>query len=511
MRIETQDEALAFLRAELARRDGEPPEAAETHISLVLLGRAIAWKLKKAVRLPYLDFSTPERRLALCRRELELNRRTAPGLYRRVRRLTRGGDGTLSLDGEGALVEAVLEMARFDEEKLLDRMARRGALSPPLIARLAATIAAFHAAAPPLADASTSGSARIEAVLRINEAGLEAGRAVFGDAAAKAAAQAMREAWRRRRPLLDARQREGKVRRCHGDLHLRNIVEIDGEPVLFDCLEFDEEMATIDILYDLAFLVMDLWHRDLRALANLLFNRYLDASIAVDGDDAAGLPLMPLFLAMRATVRAHVTASQALQGGADADALAKEAQAYLDLARSLAAPPAPRLVAIGGYSGSGKSTTAAMIAHAVGPAPGARVLSSDRIRKALFGVAAETRLPEDAYRPEVSATVYARQCEEAARILAAGHGVIADAVFGRPEERDAIEAVAARAGVDFAGFWLEAPERMLVERVEARRGDPSDATASVVRTQLGRDPGPMGWRRIDTRDGEAVERIAAHL
>jgi len=509
MRIETQDEAIAFLRAELARRDGQPPETAETHISLVLLGRTVAWKLKKAVRQPYLDFTTPQRRFDMCRRELELNRRTAPDLYRRVRRLTRESDGRLALDGEGALVDAVLEMARFDEERLLDRMARRGTLSPPLIARLAATIAAFHAAAP-LAEDAKSGSARIEAVLAINEAGLEATRAVLGAAPAEAAAKAMRALCQRHRALLDARQREGKVRRCHGDLHLRNIVEIDGEPVLFDCLEFDEEMATIDILYDLAFLVMDLWHRDLGALANLLFNRYLD-SIAADGDEAAGLPLMPLFLAMRATVRAHVTASQTLQSGAEADALAEEARAYLDLARALAAPPEPRLVAIGGYSGSGKSTAAAMVAHTIGPAPGARILSSDRIRKALFGVAAETRLPEGAYRPEVSVTVYARQCEEAARILSAGHGVIADAVFGRPEERAAIEAVAARAGVDFAGFWLEAPERTLVERVEARRGDPSDATAAIVRAQLGRDPGPMGWRRIDTRGGEAARRLAAHL
>lgn len=501
----TQDETVAFLRAEIARRDGQPPQTAETHISLVLLGRSLAWKLKKAVRQPYLDFSTPGRRLDMCRRELELNRRTAPGLYRRVRRLTRESDGRLALDGEGALVDAVLEMARFDEEKLLDRMARRGTLSPPLIARLAATIAAFHAAAP-LAEDAKSGSARIEAVLAINEAGFAATRAVLAAAPAEAAADAMRALWQRHRPLLDARRREGKVRRCHGDLHLRNIVEIDGEPVLFDCLEFDEEMATIDVLYDLAFLVMDLWHRDLGALANLAFNRYLDAA-----NESAGLPLMPLFLAMRATVRAHVTASGALQGGADADALAKEARAYLDLARALAAPPAPRLVAIGGYSGSGKSTAAAMVAHAIGPAPGARILSSDRIRKALFGVAPETRLPEDAYRPEVSVAVYARQCEEAARVLAADHGVIADAVFGRPREREAIEGVAAAAGVDFAGFWLEAPEQTLVERVEARRGDPSDATATVVRAQLGRDPGPMGWRRIDTRDGKAAERLAAYL
>lgn len=503
MRVEDQSEAIAFLRAELARLDGVDEVATvETHASLVFIARTFAWKLKKAVRHPYLDFSTADRRLAVCERELVLNRRTAPQIYRRVRRLAREAGGGLALDGDGALVDAVLEMACFDQDRLLDRLAQRGELTAPLVTRLAGIVAGFHAAAERHAG-DDGGAERVEAVLRINEAGLEAARKLFGDGPVDAVIEATRGLWRRHRALLDARQREGRVRLTHGDLHLRNIVEIGGEPVLFDCLEFDEEMATTDVLYDLAFLLMDLWHRDLRALANLLFNRYLDAA-----DEADGLPLMSLFLAMRATVRAHVMATQVVDGGGNGG-IAAESRAYLDLAAALLDPQPAVLVAIGGYSGSGKSTAAAAIADGVGAAPGARILSSDRIRKTLFGVAPETRLPEEAYRPEVSAKVYALQREEAAKVLAAGHGVIADAVFDRPGEREAIEAVAREAGVAFRGVWLEAPERTLVERIDRRKGDPSDATAEVVRAQLRRDLGPMDWRRIDTTAEGAFDSLRA--
>jgi len=439
----------------------------------------------------------------ICERELVLNRRTAPDIYRRVRRLVRDTDGKLALDGKGRLVDAVVEMACFDDGRLLDRLARRGELTPLLMTRLAAIIVDFHAAADRLADQAASGSERVAAVLRINEAGLEAARKLFGDGPVAELVEATRDLWDRRRPLLDERQRAGRVRLCHGDLHLRNIVEIDGEPVLFDCLEFDEEMATTDILYDLAFLLMDLWHRDLRALSNLLFNRYLDAA-----DETSGLPLLSLFLAMRATVRAHVLATQAVEGSTEGcKPTAEESRAYLDLARDLLTPSPARLIAIGGYSGSGKSTTAAAIAHGVGTPPGARILCSDRIRKRLFGVEPETRLPEEAYRPEVSAKVYALQREEAGKVLATGHSVIADAVFDRPEERTAIEALAAKLGAPFLGIWLEAPEPTLVERIAQRRGDPSDATADVVRAQLRRDPGQLDWLKVDTTGVETRKRI----
>ncbi len=486
---------LEYLRQELQRRDGgAPPAEVQTHISLLLLGATRAWKVKKAVNLPYLDFSTPERRLAICRRELMLNRRTAPAIYRKVMQLVRTPDGDLQLDGSGELVEAVLEMQRFDEQGLLDRMAASGKITPPLIGRLAHVLAEFHARAQPALQLERSGSQRIGDVLRINEQALEEARAIHGTAAIDGLIGATRAASRQHAPLLDRRQHDGHVRLCHGDLHLRNIVVIEGTPTLFDCLEFDEDMATIDVLYDLAFVLMDLWHRGAHGLANLLLNRYLDESPQVDG-----LPLLGLFMSIRATVRGHVAATRALempQEDAPRPAVAGESRSYLDLAtRLLQARPA-RLLAIGGLSGSGKSTAAAAVASVVGSAPGARVFSSDRIRKALHGVRPEARLGIEAYQPAVSAKVYAILRERAAAVLASGHSVVVDAVFDRQDERDSIAAVAHGLGLGFQGIWLEAPEAVLLERVAARRGDPSDADTEVVRRQLARDVGDIGWNRL---------------
>lgn len=504
-----------FLERELAARGGEPVATAQTHVSLVLLSPALAWKVKKAVTLPYLDFRTAAQRLAACERELRLNRRTAPALYQSVHRVTRDAAGRLAIGGDGELVEAILQMRRFDEDCLLDRMAARGELTAALVDALAGTIAAFHRAALPVPTPARSGSQRVGDVLAINEQALAATASVFGEPAVQRLVDATRTAWRRVTPLLDARQRGGRVRHCHGDLHLRNIVAIDGVPTLFDCLEFDDDLATIDVLYDLAFVLMDLWHAGSEPLANRLFNRYLD-----EADETDGLPLLPLFMAMRATVRAHVTATQALAAEApsgdarvDADArraLERDARGYLELAgRLLEAAPAC-LVAIGGRSGSGKSTTAAAVAHAVGPPPGARVLSSDRLRKALHGVAPQTRLPPAAYRPEVSEHVYRVMAERAAAVLATGHGAIADAVFDREPDRERIAAVAESAGVPFIGAWLETSEAVLIERVNARRGDPSDADADVVRRQLQREPGAMRWHRIDAGE-DAATRLLAQL
>lgn len=490
-----------FLRAELARRDdADAVELVETHVSQVFLGRSLAWKLKKPVRRPYLDFSTPELRLACCRRELALNRRTAPQLYRRVIAVTRAADGALALEGDGRMVDAVLEMRRFDQDRLLDRLAERGELSAPLIARLAGIIADFHHRAAPVPAGEGSGSARVAAVLEVNRRGLAAARDLFGRAPLDRLVEATGAAWRDCRALLDGRQREGHVRETHGDLHLRNIVEIDGTPVLFDCLEFNAEMARTDVLYDLAFVLMDLWRRNLPALSNLLFNRYLDRA-----DQLSGLPLMPLFLAMRATVRGHVLATQAVESdAADRARLAAESRAYLELAQDFLRPRPPHLVAIGGFSGSGKSTVAAAVAGEVGAAPGARILSSDRIRKQLHGVAPETRLPDAAYHPEVSARVYAVLHERARAALATGHGVIVDAVQDRQEDRDGIAEIARAAGARFTGIWLEAPQEVLIGRVDLRRGDPSDATAETVRRQMRRDPGPIGWHRVDAGGCGAV-------
>ena len=213
--------------------------------------------------------------------------------------------------------------------------------------------------------------------------------------------------------LLDRRRAEGKVRRCHGDLHLRNVCLFEGKPTLFDCLEFSDELACVDILYDLAFLLMDLEHRGLADFANLVLNRYLDLT----GEDD-GLAAMPLFLSLRAAIRAHVTATVIDRAGRSEvrPEMAADARGYLDLAAQFLRPRSCRLVAIGGLSGSGKSTLAAALA----PSLGARVLRSDVIRKHLFGVAPETRLPASAYTSEVSRRVYEHAAPEGGRCACRG-------------------------------------------------------------------------------------------
>ncbi|WP_334176987.1 AAA family ATPase [Pseudoxanthobacter sp.] len=500
MQTENQDAVIAFLHEKL-------PEAhtVETHISRLFIGAQTVYKLKKAVRLSYVDLGTADKRLACCGREVELNRLTAPALYRGVRRITRAADG-LAFDGPGALADAVVEMARFDEAGLADRLAAEGRLTPALAEAMAGEIARFHARAP-VRLPPPSGSAAIAAVLEINRRALRPSGRLFGDAAVERLTGAQAARLAALRGLADSRARAGRVRRCHGDLHLRNIVVIDGQPVLFDCLEFDDAMATVDVLYDLAFVVMDLIHRGLGEAANVLFNRYLDLA-----GDSGGLALMPLFLAMRATVRGHIAGGAAAEGGPAAAGLRAEAAAYLGLAEGLLAPRGgARIVAIGGFSGSGKSTVARGLAPLLGPAPGAREISSDRTRKALLRVAPRTRLPAEAYRPAVSAAVYGQLLAGAQAAAAAGQAVVVNAVFDRPADRAAVAAVAARAGVPFTGIWLDAPEAVLVGRVEQRRADPSDADAGVVRAQMGHDPGAIGWVRIDAAGtpAEVLERVAA--
>ncbi|TAL88641.1 MAG: aminoglycoside phosphotransferase [Candidimonas sp.] len=491
MTVDNQSATLAFLTdpanygCQLSRISTN-----QTHISVIIFVGSRAFKLKRAVRLPYVDFSTADRRLAACYRELELNRRTAPMLYLAVRRITREANGSLMFDGPGELLDAVVEMVRFDEDTLFDKLAVLGQLTPTLMAELACTVAHFHSGA--VIDHRRSGAANMAAVLAMNEKSL-AGSGLFAPGTIASLTTRLWRAFDSHVALLDERGRAGKVRCCHGDLHLRNICLIEGVPTLFDCIEFNDEVATIDVLYDLAFLLMDLWHRGLEPSANLVFNRYTD-----ECDETQGLILLPFFMSMRATIRAHIAAEQATQDtGLQRGERAREASDYAALALRLLAPVSPRLVAIGGLSGTGKSTVAAAIAAAIGPAPGARVLASDRIRKRLCGVAAQTRLPERAYRLEVSERVYAAMAQNVQTVLNGGHGVVVDGVFDRPAERDRIERVARDASVPFTGLWLYASPEQLLTRISERRGDPSDATVAVVRAQLARNAPAPNWIKIE--------------
>jgi aminoglycoside phosphotransferase family enzyme/predicted kinase len=463
-----QDEVCAFL--------GRGAERIETHISVVFLAGALAYKLKRAVRFSYLDYSTLALREKYCRAELALNRRTAPGIYRAVRAVTREADGTLALDGAGPAVEWVVEMRRFEQDALFDRMA----LTPALMRELTDEIAVFHAQAERVSG--YGGAAALAEVMAGNganllAAGLPQEAVARLDAAGRARLAAVGA-------VLDARRDAGKVRRCHGDLHLGNICLWDGKPVLFDCIEFNDAFSCIDVLYDLAFLLMDLRHRGERDFASLVLNRYLDRT-----GEADGLAVLGLFMSVRAAIRAHVLA---VQGRA-------EAGGYLALAEELLAPRAPCLVAVGGLSGSGKSTLAAALAGALG----ARVIRSDVVRKALAGVAPEVRLPEAAYDAATTARVYAALHEQAREALAAGFPVILDATFLRAEERRAVAELAP--GVPFLGVWLEAPVAVLAARLAARRGDASDADVEILHRQLRAGAGAVDWWRVDAAQGVTAQ------
>lgn len=469
----------------------------ETHISIVFLVADKAFKLKRAISFPYADFSTPPARLAFCLKEIELNGKTAPELYLGVRRITRDASGLLSLDGTGDMVDAVVEMRRFPQEHLFDRMAEAGKLTPPLLETVAQLIAEFHQNAPSLH--TSSGSANIEAVLDINRRGFATSQ-VFSKSEVSALDGAFRTALEIHRKRLDSRERNGMVRRCHGDLHLRNICLTENGPRLFDCIEFNEQIATVDVLYDLAFLMMDLWHRNLRDEANLVMNRYLDN--VADGDGGA---LVAFFMALRAAVRAHVVASQSETAGDKQGILRQEARSYFSLAVDLLSPPSPVLVAIGGLSGSGKSTIAEALASHIGAPPGARIFESDRVRKAMFAIDATKKLGDAAYRPEVSATVYETLCNKAQATLSLRGSVIVDAVFDQPRNRIMIERAATALGVPFIGFWLKGEHSLLASRIAARTNSVSDATVDVLEMQEMRDVGPINWRHIDA--GQSAETI----
>lgn len=491
--VEDQSPVFRVLEDPATHGLAEPVRRIDTHGAVVFLAGPYAYKVKRAVAFPFMDFSTLERRKAACGREVTLNGANAPGLYLDVVPITRGPSG-LALGGTGAPVDYAVRMRRFDEDATLDRVAK-GGLPDDLCARLAATVAAAHQKAQVRPDFPSA--THLGRIAQQNADDFRADPALFPPAQAVALEAATQAALARGAGLLEARARTGFVRRCHGDLHLRNIVLLEGVPTLFDAIEFNDDLATCDLLYDFAFLLMDLWERGLHGPANGVLNRYL---WALDADaHYEGLALLPLFLSLRAGIRAKVEAAGLGHLPADEQAPARarilrQFQAALDFL----SPSPVRLVAVGGLSGTGKSTLSAALAPRLGRAPGAVILRSDITRKALAGVAETDRLPPDAYKPGTSEAVYEVIRRRAGLALAAGHCAILDAVHARAGERRAAQDVAQQTGAAFTGLWLEAPVEDLVERVEARRDDASDATAAVVRTQAGYETGPLDWHRLDS-------------
>jgi aminoglycoside phosphotransferase family enzyme/predicted kinase len=473
--VDPQAEAGAWLEA---RAD----KVIETALARVFLTPDAAFKQKKAVRFDYVDFTTPQLRSQALANELALNRATAPDLYRAVRRITRAAGSGLELDGPGEVVDEVLEMRRFPDEAVLS--ATPDALTGDMAEALGRAVARFHAGAP---ERDASGLAF---TVPSNAKVLRGLTDAFGAGAVDALTAATQAAYDVRRPLLERRAAAGFSRRCHGDLHLGNILVEAGQPILFDCIEFNEALSDIDVLYDLAFLLMDLDFRGRREAAVRVLCGYLDEAARAFAPDLLweGLALLPLMLSVRACVRAHVAAHS---GDAELG------RRYLATAQAHLSPAPPMLAAVGGLSGSGKSTVARGLAPRLGAAPGAVILRSDEIRKRQAGLAPTERAPPEAYSASADAAVFDELFGVAQTLLRAGRAVVLDATFMRPELRDRAEAAARSAGVPFQGVWLEAPPAVLQARVAARLGDASDADVAVLRSQLARGVGPMSWRVLD--------------
>lgn len=468
----------------------EPSQVYDTPIAKVFAFEDRVLKIKKPVDFGFLDFTTVARREWAVRRELTFNLTTAPDVYRCVHAVTREEDGGLALGGDGEAVEWALEMRPFDPAAILSEAPDR--VDAALADALGRDVARFQAAAAPKRGAP-HGAAGLAYVLESNAAQL---RALADDLGHAQTERLIADSWGvfdRLAPLLDQRRDAGMVRRCHGDLHLGNIVVEDERPILFDCIEFNDRLSEIDVLYDVAFLLMDLAFRGCGAAANRVLNAWLDEAAR---DEAArdlaagpwgGLAALPLFLSVRAAVRAHVS------GHGGDPALAKR---YLQAAQDHLTPVQPRLTAIGGLSGSGKSTHARELAPTIGAGVGAVLLRSDEVRKRLWGAAPLERLPREAYAPEVSPRVYAAMIEAARSCLETGWPVVLDATFLKVEERDAAAALARSLGVGFQGLWMEAPDNVMRRRLSQRQGDASDADERVLDSQLARGVGDVSWRRV---------------
>ena len=457
-------------------------------------------KLKKPVDFGFLDFTTCAKRAWATRRELDFNRRIAPDVYRTIHAVVRSAHGLVLADPEhaaGDVLDHVLEMRPFKTEVVLSDDPDQ--VDGELAERLGREVARIQSKAP--TAGKDRGAAALDYVLRSNADQLRSLAPMLGASAVESLISRTRAEFERLATLLDARRDAGFVRRCHGDLHLGNIVVEDGRPILFDCIEFNDVLSEVDVGYDIAFLMMDLAHRGRTDAANRVLNAWLDEAGRDFGEARlAGLAAMPLFQSVRAAVRVHVNG----HGGK-----LEAARRYLDTAAGFLDRSTPRLFAIGGLSGSGKSTLARALApHLCGP-PGAAVLRTDEIRKRLAGVPPTQRLAAASYTPQMSRRVYGVMMAEARRALRAGVTVVLDAAFLKADERRAAEALAKDMGVEFSGCWMQAKPAALRDRLRCRKDDASDADEAVLDRQLKVDLGEIGWRPIDTDQGQGAQIATA--
>jgi uncharacterized protein len=488
---DTAQEASATLIAGLTRPEAYPHPVEtvrleETHISWVLLTGDWAYKVKKPVELGFLDFSTLEARRRYCEEELRLNRRLARELYDSVVTIT-GTPEEPRVGGAGPVLDYVVKMRQFPQDALASRQLAEGLLTPANIDQLADAIAAFHGAAEPARAADAFGTAQsIAASVRDNFKQIRQTITAPADRAALDAIEDWSTAELERLEARFAQRRSGgRVRECHGDLHLGNIVRIGERLVPFDCIEFSPQLRFIDVMSEAAFLAMDLAHRQRPDFAYRALNRYLEAT-----GDYGGLDLLPFYWVYRALVRAKIHAIRAAQlaaGRGDTDAILAGYRSYLDLAARFTRPRHSALFITHGPSGSGKTTTTQPLLETLG----AFRVRSDVERKRLHELPALA-----ATRSEVGGGIYSKRANTATyehlhalarSTVKAGFPVIVDAAFLKRAERDQFRALAAELAVPFLIIDCSAPVSVLGERIAARArkaDDASEADQSVLARQL---------------------------
>ena len=472
----------------------------ETNISDVFLTGEKAYKLKRGVKYPYVDYSTPEKRQAACRRELDICERFAPGLCFGVEEVVSDKKGRIFLrsacsDKNAEVVDYVLVMREFEENMLFENMVDRGDLDRFEMMDTAEKIFDLHK--------------KSEIITSRNPVDIIRGRIyennamircfvpdIFDEEDVDALEKEQLEALEKNKELLLQRQAEGKIRWCHGDLTLRNLAMWNGQVVPFNPIEFYDDLTQIDTMYDFAFLLVEMESKGQRRLASILFNHYMALS-----EDWDGVPVLPLFLSCRAAVNAYVFAqrSSEIKDKHESMLMANRAYEQLVISKRFLERHKPVLVACGGLSGSGKSRIARESAPFIGNPPGAVIVRDDVLRKNLLKTGLEENLNTAEYTPETEEQVFKAVCEKCRYLLASGQSVVADALFHKPEQRRAVETLAREMNVEFKGIWVDAPLEVRIERVTQRKRNPSDVrTAEELKKQLDIDVGPVTWDKIDT-------------
>lgn len=491
----------------------------ETHISWVLLTGQHAYKIKKPLNLGFLDFSTLDARLRCCEEEMRLNRRLAPAIYEAVVKIT-GSPTAPSMDGDGDAIEYAVMMRQFPQGALASRLLVDRALTGAHIDALAARIAAFHHRTGVAARGSAYGSPEnVIASARDNVTALEKLLPDAADLTQLAELRAWTEKeYQARWTRIEARQTAGFVRECHGDLHLGNIVMLDGELTPFDCIEFNPALRWIDVMSEAAFVVMDLMDRGRTDYANRFLNAYLEA-----GGDYDGIDLLRFYLVYRAMVRAKVHALRALQAGIDPAEHARllgESRDYLGLARECmraACNARPPLILMHGLSGCGKS----VVAQALAEYSGAIRLRSDVERKRLAGLASLARggaeLDQGIYNARLTLATYQKLLDLARQVTTAGYSAVVDATFLKAWQRELFHSLAQTQKLPLVIIDVSAPEAVLRERIAARAAagnDASDANQAVLTQQMAHSEAlteaeSAATIRADTSRGDAQATLLA--